>query len=368
MTRGGQCPTCGLSLETCQYGGYHPRDVREIATDQILDAVEILGYEADAFLRWPWRVLDELYGGIAPGTVHYVVAFSGMGKTTFIGSAILRWLELGMPIDVMPLENKPNIFRAYLACQTLGIDPGLMMSGDYLKREDAKDLRERVRAALVAQTKEEMGELLDVHEAPRVSAHILHDAARRAKARGAKVLIVDHIDHVNDVDGNVKRSLWEASVAVNREAHRVAKETGLPLILMSQANQEALRNSRDKLAKYMPPQENHVLFGGQKRMVATGMLGLYRPLLPLPSGSDPEAFEEWKETIALARQGTTTPQTALEPFTMGVNLMKSRNYGGREGNRVSLAWEAGRIVDRVLSLVRDDEARKHSIRTSRSVA
>ena len=99
MTRRGQCPTCGLSLETCQYGGYHPRDVREIATDQILDAVEILGYEADAFLRWPWRVLDELYGGIAPGTVHYVVAFSGMGKTTFIGSAILRWLELGMPID-----------------------------------------------------------------------------------------------------------------------------------------------------------------------------------------------------------------------------------------------------------------------------
>lgn len=368
MTRRDQCPTCGLALSLCQYEGYHPVDVPEIAADQMLDAVGDLGLDAGAYLRWPWRDLDALYGGMAPGTVHYVVAFSGMGKTTFISSAILRWREQRIMLDVMPLENRPRTFRTYLACQTIGVDPGLMLSGDYLARDDAAELRERVRAAVIAQTNREIVHLLHVHDVPEVNVAALRAAAKRATARGAKALIVDHIDHVSDTDGEKRRSLHEISVAVNRAVLGIAQETGLVMLCMSQANQEALRNTSDHLAKYMPLRDNHVLNGGHKRQVATGMLGLYRPLLPLPSGSDPEAFEEWKETIKLARQGTTTPQTALEPYTMGVNLMKSRNYGGREGNRVSLAWEAGRIVDRALSLVRDDDARKHGIRTNRNVA
>lgn len=366
MTRREKCETCGMDLERCFYAGAHPPEVAEIAADQVLEGCEVLSLEREDYLRWPWPVLDALYGGMAPGTVHYVVAFSGIGKTTFISSALLRWREQRIVTDVLPLEVRSKVFRTYVACQTLGIDPGLMLSGDYLEREDATELRERVRAALIAQTYRDVVHLMHVHDVRQVNVAALRTAARSAAARGAKVLVVDHIDHVTGDDGEVRRSLYETSVAVNDAALDVAQETGLVLILMSQANQEALRNSHDHLAKFAPLRDNHVLMGGKKRQVATGMLGLYRPLLPVPSAA--EDVDDWKETIRLARQGATEPQTALEPYTMGVSLMKSRNYGSREGKRIALAWERGRIVDRTLSLVRGDEARQHGIRTNRSIA
>lgn len=343
-----QCETCGLTVADCEFGGYHPPDVVEIATDQMLDAVHDLGREPHEYLRWPWRALDDLYGGMAPGTVHYVVAFSGMGKTTFITSAILEWQAARIMLDVMPLEIPPRTWRAYVACQSIGIDPGLMLSGDYAAREDAAELRERVKKALIAQTSREVVHFVHVHDTPEVNVASLRAAAKRAAARGARALIVDHIDHVGDGNDEKRaRSLYEVSVAVNRAVLDVAEETGLVMICMSQANQEALKNSRDALAKYMPPRENHVLNGGTKRQVATGMIGLFRPLIPMPSGSDVEAFEGWKERVKRARAGLQAPQTALEPKTMGLVLMKNRNYGGREGGRVSLSWNEGRIVDRV---------------------
>lgn len=339
------CEQCGLPQRECRWAGNHPPSASAVTSDQITDALLALEIHADSYVRWPWPALDELYGGMSPGTVHYVVAFSGMGKSTFISSAILRWGDAGRRVDVMPLEIQANTFRTYLACQSLGIDPGLMLSGDFHRREDGPELRERVSAAVRAQIKEPFFSRVQVHGAADVSAAGLKRAAWTARDRGAEVLVVDHIDHIEG-DPALRRSQYEASVAVNREALRIAQDTGLVLICMSQANQSALSSSHDHLAKYAPLRDNHVLNGGHKRQNATGMLGLYRPLIAPPESGSQADIDAWKETIRLARAGDREPHTALELHTMGINLMKSRTYGQREGKRIALTWDAGRIVDR----------------------
>jgi hypothetical protein len=82
--------------------------------------------------------------------------------------------------------------------------------------------------------------------------------------------------------------------------------------------------------------------GGKKREVATGMIGLYRPLrMQLPN----ESVEEFGAALKAARSGRAEPHTVLEPHVVGVSAMKLRNYGQHEGKRVTLGFQAGRVVD-----------------------
>lgn len=337
------CETCRLPLRDCLYNGEHPDHPAVVASEQIVSALESLHIPPAAYVRWPWPALDALYGGMAPGTVHYVVGFSGLGKTTFIASAIRKWAAAGRIVDVMPLENDAGTFRKYLACQKLGIDPGLMASGDFWELPNAEALLASVDAEVRAQANSPFVDHIHVQSTSRIDIRRFRLAVNTAIAHGADVLVVDHVDHIAS-DPAQRKTLHQESVEVNNAALDLAKESGLVMILMSQANQEAIRSGGDHLAKYQPLREHHVQNGGHKRQNATGMIGLFRPLAPAPPASDPEATAEYRERIKAARQGKD-PQTALEPGIVGVNLMKSRNYGSREGKSTRLRWVNGRIED-----------------------
>ena len=338
------CETCVGPVRDCPFNGQHPESAITVASSQVAASMAELDRHADTYVRWPWPSLDALYGGMAPGTLHYVVGFSGIGKSTFIASAIAKWADAGRKVHVMPLEVRPDMFRTYMACQSLSIDPGLVMSGDYKRRPDAADIQAKVEAALLAQCKEPFLSRVTVHGVPDVSVGALTQAVTHATEQQGEILVIDHVDHL---EGAAKgRSLYESSVEVNRAALKLAQRSELVIVAMSQANQGALANSQDHLAKYQPLKDNHVLNGGHKRQIAHGMLGLYRPVLDAPEGGTEADYEAWKETISLARRGEREPGTALEPMTMGVNLMKSRTYGSREGQRIALAWSNGRVVEK----------------------
>jgi len=340
------CAECESHVQDCAWNGVHPRSAAAVAADQIVESVLEIDRHADTYVRWPWPALDALYGGMAPGQLHYVVGFSGIGKSTFIASAIRRWAQHGRKVVVLPLEVKPHVFRTYLACQDLGIDPGLMLSGDFWNEPNAHELRDRVKAQVQSQIKEPFLSRITVHPATDVQVSTLEQAVRIASEREAHVLVIDHVDHL-EVDQAQRSSAYQTSRDVNTAALRLAQDANLLIIAMSQANQEALRGSQDRLAKYEPLRDNHVLMGGHKRQLASGMLGLFRPLIAPPEGGNTNDYDAWTQLIAKARKGDAEPQTALERATMGVNLMKSRSYGGREGQRIKLAWESGRIVEHV---------------------
>lgn len=304
------------------------------ASDQIAQAIIDMERHPDLFLRWPWPLLDEMTGGMAPGQVWYVCAFSGVGKTTFMSSAINGWLDQGKKVCVLPLETKPNQFRTYLACQRLGIDPGDVFSGELRARNDPRldALKAEVRGQIHIVDK------LRVKGTAEINVETFRDACEEAADFEADVLILDHIDHVDGGDGS---NLYAESVRVNKAAKRFVDKYGLLMVLTSQLNTEAVKGT-DHLAKFQPPREQHVKFGGHKREIATGMLGIFRPVRRPKPGEDAEAF---KLACRAARAGELEPKHILEPNTMGLVNMKSRNYGGREGNRIALRYDRGRILN-----------------------
>ena len=50
------------------------------------------------------------------------------------------------------------------------------------------------------------------------------------------------------------------------------------MLFTSQMNNEMLKGGKDRLAQFAPPMPHHVYMGGDKRKIATGMIGLHRRL------------------------------------------------------------------------------------------
>jgi hypothetical protein len=312
-----------------------------LATNQIVEAMAHLDRHPETFVRWPFKALDELTGPMGPGEVWYVCAFSGGGKTTFVGSAIERWRHAGKRVYVMPLELQPWRFRTYLACMAQGVHPGDALSGHLRTMEGGEAVRAALTSELLRQNKAPYVEQVMVDEQRAINLRGMEKGLQKAKAFGADIVIVDHIDHVEPTSG-VSNNGYADATAVNQGVLRMAQDNGLLLVCTSQLNNSIVANGQDHLARYQPPRENHVLMGGKKREVCTGMIGLYRPVrAPKPN----ESPDEYKDAIGQARRGAVEAHTALEPHVMGVNAMKLRNYGHREGQRIVLAFENGRVAD-----------------------
>lgn len=324
-----------------EYSDLPTIDRSVLASDQIIEAHRHLDRPSSAFVRWPFAALDELTGPMGPGEVWYVCAFSGGGKTTFVGSAIERWRLAGKKVYVMPLELQPWRFRTYLACMRLRVHPGDALSGHLRAMPNGEAVRSSLKADLDAQ----MGSpyvdqvMVDPQRSIRISG--LEEGLKRAMSFGADVVIVDHIDHISPEGGQSANGYADAQ-AVNHAALRMAQDNGMLLVCTSQLNNAIVANGQDHLARYQAPREHHVLMGGKKREVATGMIGLFRPTR---ERSQDESPEEYAAAIKAARAGFAEPHTALEPYVMGVNAMKLRNYGHREGQRIKLAFVDGQVED-----------------------
>ena len=151
-----------------------------------------------------------------------------------------------------------------------------------------------------------------------------------AAAAGADVLVIDHVDHLDSAES----SLYHTSVAVNQALLLAAQEHGFRVLAATQFNNDVVRTNR--ILRYSAPQPNYIYMGGHKRQIASGMLGLYRPLKI--NGAD-------KNTLAAFRDGNMETQDVLEPNTMAVSVLKHRLYGQREGQRIYLRIEHGRVLD-----------------------
>lgn len=312
-----------------------------IASDQVTEAMNALDRPADTFLRWPFPTLDAMTGPMAPGNVWFVCAASGGGKTTFVASVIDLWRLAGKRVYVMPLELQPWRFRTYLACMALGVHPGDALSGNLRSMPDGEAVRAALRAELMAQAKPPYTEQVMVDEQRAINILGLERGLQKAKAFGADVVIVDHIDHV-EPDAGASNNGYADAKAVNHAALRMAQDNGMLLVCTSQLNNAIVAGGQDHLARYQPPREHHVLMGGKKREVCTGMIGLFRPTRAMRPDETPESYAA---AVKAARAGTAEPHTALEPHVMGVNAMKLRNYGHREGQRLKLAFVNGRVED-----------------------
>lgn len=300
--------------------------------DQTIEAVEAVGRKAESYLHFPWRALDDLVGGMPPGDLWYVGGFSGHGKTTFLTSLVLDWVEAGVAVYYMGLESQPKVLRTHFACKRLGYDAGDLLSGAYLAWDNADLVRKQVAAEIhqMGMAGSDWRSRLMISPAKAVDEGRLRGEAMMAADCGVRVLVVDHVDHLEGDGG----SLYEASVRANRALLDIAQEYGFLVIAATQFNLAAVRAAR--ALKHVAPKDDYIKMGNHKREIASGVLGLYRPLKL--TGVD-------KKLLAAFNAGHAEQQEVIEPFTMAVSLMKHRLYGAREGKRVYLGVDHGRVVD-----------------------
>lgn len=308
------------------------------ATNQVNAAHADLDILPSKIVTWPYPELDELTGPLgAGGDIWFVAAFSGGGKTTFVTSSIERWRAQGKKIYVLPLETQPKRFRTYLACMALGIHPGDALSKKLRLMPGGEEKRKAIKAELDTQVTGAFHDQVRIDEATAIDVKGLTTALKKAKAFGADIIIVDHIDHIAGGDGS---NLSAESKRVNHTALRIAQDNDLLLVMTSQLNMEILRGP-DRLAKYQPPQVNHLWLPGVKTQVATGIVGLFRKIRdPKPD----ESKDDYLNAIKSARAGTSETRDVLDQAVMGTVAMKLRNNGSSEGGRAFLGFAHGRVL------------------------
>lgn len=316
-----------------------PPDVHPVVeeSNQIVDALLHIDRPPHTLVRWPYPELDALTGPMGGGEVWFTAAFSGGGKTTFVVSTIEAWRQQGKKVYVMPLELQPSRFRTYLACMEVGIRPGDALSGQ-LRADRTRDAdRERLKAAVSAQSRDDFSKYVRISPQQTINVAGLEKGLKEAKAFGADVVIVDHIDHIEDGDG---QNLYAESVKVNNAALRMAQNNDLLLWFTSQLNMEIVKG-KDHLAKFGPPMQHHLMFPTAKIKNATGIIGLFRPLRKRRPNED-EA--EYLRILKAAHAGEADATDALEPGVMGVTAMKLRNFGQHDGRKILLGVQHGRVM------------------------
>lgn len=309
-------------------------------TNQVARAGDALYRPDTDWVEWPWPDLTTLAGRMKPRDIWFICGFSGNGKTLFVSSAVQEWIAQQVKVYVLPLETAADDFRLYLACQSAGIDPGIVNRGGML--DMPTDLRrhweKKIKAELDRQALDHaVHDYLRVKGVPSINLARLKLAAAEARDWGAKILVVDHIDRIKGGNGT---NLHAESVAVNDGAKDLAMEYNLIFLFTSQMNNESVKGSRDRLAQFGPPMPHHVFMGGHKRHIATGMLSLHRRLRdPLPL----ETTEEYHAAVKRARDGDGKAMDVLAPNVMAVSAMKLRNDGGQETGRAFLGVQHGRL-------------------------
>jgi len=312
---------------------------------QVRSAVRNLERDDADWIGWPWPDLTTLCGRLKPRDIWFVCGFSGNGKTLFVSSAIQGWIADRVKVYVMPLETSADDFRLYLACQNVGIDPGLVNGGGMLDMSPPIRLHweKLIKAELERQaTDPEMRRYVKIKGVNAVNLERLTLAAEEAADWGASILVVDHIDHIEAGGEKKKGGQLEESIAVVKASHMLARKHNLTFVFTSQMNNESLRGGNgDRLAQYGPPQAHHVYMGGHKRQIATGMIGLHRRLR---DRDENETQKEFDAALARSRKGDAPPMDALQPNVMAVTAMKLRHAGQREGQRAYLAVDRGRVL------------------------
>lgn len=354
---GGLCRVCAY---VAQY------DPAKVSVRQVGKAIKQLR-ASDGFVRWPYTTLDQVAGPVPLGSVVYMVAATGIGKTTLSVDMVRRWVT-GEPmahatnlkqyvsrptgVTVLPLETSPEDWRMALAANMCGVNHGdvfeMIASFHDGDASVAPTLEKLEQAAAAQLTDPLLLKHLHVIDDETVTTENLGRAFAIAKAHGHQIIVIDHIDQVGDevdaLSGRKARGL-DAVEKVNNAVLQYARAYKMVAICMSQANMSVQGDGLNPLFRFRPLELKHVMYNSYKVKNAAQIIGIYRPLKP----------DITREDFRLAREGAIDPMEVLDGERMGLNALKLRHRGRNEQTKISLAYVNGRVRDLTATEMSEDQ-------------
>lgn len=178
--------------------------------------------------------LDDMLSGLEDGTLTILAARTSVGKTA-LAMQITEYIAASARVAVFTLEMN----RKQLGYRHLAIKSGV--SARTLRKAKELDFAwDRLRRAVI----EAKGQAVDICLCPGLSLGALRSAAERMKARGVKLIIVDHLGLMRIPRAeNRNIALGELTAGIKT----LASELSLPIILLCQLNREADRRGRPQL-------------------------------------------------------------------------------------------------------------------------
>lgn len=286
------------------------------------DMNKFLSMPADRFVHYPWPDLDRVVGGMLPGELHYVCAFSGNGKTLFMLSLVHEWLAAGKRVYFMGLETTPRYLLVNLCGLRAGVPAPDVLTGRVWDQPHWPEMKERLRDA----ARWYRSRALYLSPVEHVGLAEIEAAYAHAADLRADVMMIDHVDHISGDSGR----LYEESVLINTKIEQYSKDYNVLTMASSQLNLDAVRG--DPLAQFRPPRPEQVKMGNKKRELGTSMVGLYRPIR---TNVTPDELKAVKD-------GAKDALTILTPWQMGCTVMKNRK-GGNDGAKCVLSTEGYRV-------------------------
>lgn len=184
--------------------------------------------------------LDRISGGMGAGELHVLAGRPGMGKSAAAGSIALNVARAGRHVLFFSLE----MTRAELTARWLAT-----LTGISTEEQRKGDLDPGAWDRIFAAANEIKALPLLVDDQPRLSVAQMRQRARRVRRRhGLDLIIVDHLQLIR-LGGKQESRRVEVGEASGM-LKALAKELGVPILLLSQLNRDVERreNKRPMLA------------------------------------------------------------------------------------------------------------------------
>jgi replicative DNA helicase len=305
------------------------RTIKQTET-QIGSALYKLDLHPPSRPRFEPSALHDLVRFPIPGQLWVVAAPTGIGKTTFLLSTIDGFLEQGVKVAMLGLEQEPDELRIAFACLRAGVPRAVAIENSWSEHERGADWFGRVQDHLLLQGEAPLASTLKLLPQRYINTEVLSEAVAEAMDWGAEILVVDHIHHIQ-----TGGSFNEYKTLV-QQCKKLAEDANLVALVAAQVGRRG--SFGHALQRYMPPHLRDIEGGDILSQNANVVIGLYRPLI------DPDTDDK-RRAIRAAELGRADPSSVLRPWTMGVNVMKHRTRGEQEGKRVMLRLQDGRLLD-----------------------
>jgi len=268
----------------------HERVAREIRESARARLVE----DKSGYPRWDWPGVDRATGPLAPGEVWTLGALQGNGKTAFLLNVIdslttarVPWLYFGLEVDAPTL-------MLWWAAMRQGI-PRYRLVDNTLTEAETAALRGEVDALMAYTGTANFVPMPDV-----TPDQVVRLVEKAVKAKAARVVIVDHLHHLNYDDApNLRMGVTSAM----RAFKALAVEHRLTMVLAAQLS----RRPGDLLQPFRTPSTGELAESGSIERISDVVLFLHRMTKPntreaqrlYATGEAPVESFAWRNRIGL---------------------------------------------------------------------
>jgi replicative DNA helicase len=210
--------------------------------DVIDDYVDSLTAPPPGVVQTPWPDLDDvLNGGLLKGELVIVAARPGVGKSIVGHSCARAAAQLNIPTLVFSLEMPEEEVLARIVADTATVPLHNLIRHDL-------DLDQQARVARCADRIRHWP--LAIHAQSRITITEIAAICRQRARDGLGLVVIDQLNLIKSVGLNKNANRQEEVASLSRELTILAKELGVPLLVLHQLNRgpDQRANSRPMMA------------------------------------------------------------------------------------------------------------------------